>query len=348
MQRICRSLALVGHDVTLVGRVLKTSSELRQETYKQVRIKCWFEKGFLFYAEFNIRLFINSLKTDADTFCAIDLDTMLAVSLAAKWRNIPVVYDAHEHFTEMEEVVHRPFVRAVWKAVERKCVPSLRGAYTVSQTIADTFKVRYGMDMMLVRNMAVYDETYTPTFNLKERIILYQGAVNHGRGLFALVSAMKHVDACLLICGTGSVYADLKRFTCENGLEEKVAFKGRVMPDVLLQITRSSTLGITLFEAEGKSNYYSLANRYFDYLQAGIPQLAMQYPEYQHLNTQYEVACLIPAVEVDLIAKALNKLLSDRDYYKKLHNQACVARKEWNWQNEAKKLEAFYGRLAHK
>jgi uncharacterized protein (DUF302 family) len=60
MQRICSSLASAGYDVTLVGRKLKSSKELKNQLFKQMRLKCFINKGKFFYLEYNIRLFLYS------------------------------------------------------------------------------------------------------------------------------------------------------------------------------------------------------------------------------------------------------------------------------------------------
>ena len=77
MQRICTSLVKAGYDVLLVGRKLNDSVVLKKEAFKQKRLYCFFKKGFLFYAEFNLRLFFSLLFIKTDAVCAIDLDTIL-------------------------------------------------------------------------------------------------------------------------------------------------------------------------------------------------------------------------------------------------------------------------------
>ena len=77
MHRICHSLAANGYLVTLVGRRLKTSLPLPSKSFEQKRLSCFFNKGFLFYLEYNTRLFFYLLGKRMDTVCAIDLDTIL-------------------------------------------------------------------------------------------------------------------------------------------------------------------------------------------------------------------------------------------------------------------------------
>ncbi|RMG81268.1 MAG: glycosyltransferase, partial [Bacteroidetes bacterium] len=109
MIRICTTLSRAGYDVCLIGRRRRHSEPLRpgQYPFRQKRLFCFFEKGKLFYLEYNFRLFCLLLISRFDLVCSIDLDTILPGFLVAGLRRKIQVYDAHEYFTELPEVVHR-------------------------------------------------------------------------------------------------------------------------------------------------------------------------------------------------------------------------------------------------
>ncbi|HEY4286089.1 MAG TPA: glycosyltransferase family 4 protein [Puia sp.] len=343
MIRICTSLAAEGYDVTLVGRLAKTSLPLATRPFRQHRLKLIFQKGKLFYFEYNFRLFFFLLFQKMDLLCAIDLDSILPVYFVSRLKRIPRVYDAHELFCEMKEVVTRPFIYKLWKAVERYCVPPFQHGYTVNGLIAAEFARMYGVSYAVIRNLPVLEETDLPVRH--ERIILYQGAVNEGRCFETLIPAMAHVDAPLLICGDGNFMNQAKELVRQFGLEDKVIFKGYVLPEELKRITRGAWCGITLFEKKGMSNYYSLANRFFDYIHAGIPQLAVNYPAYTEINNSGPIAVLIDEPGVRQIAEALNQLLNNTDLYQTLLENCKQARLRYNWQEEEKKLVRLYHQI---
>lgn len=344
MNRICTSLAQAGYHVMLVGRKRKKSLPLKSKIYRQKRLFCFFEKGKLFYAEYNIRLFFYLLFYRADFYNAIDLDSILPHLLVSKLKGKPLVYDAHEYFTEMEEIVARPMVMKAWQFIERVSVPRVSGGYTVSQGYADLFKKHYGVALKIVRNATVLKPL--PEKQTSEQYILYQGAVNVGRALEQLIEAMQWVDCKLIVCGKGDVFEALQQQVAALGITSKVDFKGYVEPDQLRAYTLNATVGITLFTNAGLSNQYSLANRFFDYMHAGVPQLAMAYPEYNHFNAQYKVAHLIEDVAPKTIANALNKLLEDSAYYNNLVENCLEARQVYNWQKEEEVLLSVYKALA--
>lgn len=343
MQRICTSLASAGFSVMLIGIKIKASPGLAQKKYFQKRLNCWFLKGKLFYIEYNLKLFFFLLFTKADCICAIDLDTILPCWLVSKIKKIKKVYDAHEYFSQLDEIISRPFIYKFWHWIEKKMLPRFKDGYTVCQSIADEFSKTYRVNYEVIRNMPVLQEA---EFILqKEKIILYQGAVNKGRGLDQLVAAMKSVNADLWICGEGNYMDELKKAVEVNRVTEKVIFCGMLSPEELKSKTEQSYIGINTFDKKGLNQYLSLANKFFDYIHAGIPQVTMNYPEYRNINKQYKIAVLIDDIESRKIAEGINQLLNDPIIYKMIKENCLTAKKELNWQKEEIKLTSFYKKL---
>ena len=340
MQRICTSLSQAGYDVVLVGIKKSNSIKIENMPFKQQRIRCLFEKGKLFYAEYNLRLFFYLLFKKMDAICAIDLDTILPCLFISKIKKIPRIYDAHELFCEMKEIATRPAIYKIWKTIERYAVPKFRLGYTVNKPISAEFNKMYGVQYEVIRNIALLRELVpVPT---TEKFILYQGAVNEGRCFETLIPAIKNVNCKLVICGDGNFMAQAKALVNEHMLEHKVTFKGKVPPDELRSLTQQAYIGITLFDDHGLSNYYSLANRFFDYLHAGIPQLCVDFPVYNELNKEAPIAVLIEDTSSKKIAEVLNNLLNNEVIYRQLQNNTIKMRQVYNWQQEEKKLVAFY------
>jgi glycosyltransferase involved in cell wall biosynthesis len=201
----------------------------------------------------------------------------------------------------------------------------------------------YGVKYEVIRNIALLRDINT--LQKKDKFILYQGAVNEGRSFETLIPAMKTVNCILIICGDGNFMQQAQQLVLENNLQNRVIFKGKVKPDELRTITQQAYIGITLFENKGLSNYYSLANRFFDYLHAGIPQLCVNYPVYKEINDKYPVAILADDISEKNIAVLLNNLLENEVEYIKLQQNCLTARQELNWQQEEKKLIQFYKKI---
>jgi len=342
MIRICTSLAH-NFNVILVGRSFNGATPLIQNRYRQRRIRCWFRKGKISYLEHNLKLLFFLLFAKADCFCAIDLDTIVPVLLVSKIRKIKRVYDAHELFTEMKEVITRPCIKKIWDSVEKQTVPQFRFGYTVSDSIASFFFEKYGVDYMTIRNLPLKADN--PEVKKQEPFILYQGAVNEGRCLEYLIPAMAYVDCRLMICGDGNFMNTCRHLADHYQLQHKIIFKGMLLPEQLKHLTLSSYIGVNLVEPEGLNQIYSLANKFFDYIHAGIPQLTMKFPEYEKINNQYKVALLTDCVEPAHIASQLNLLLQNTVLYDELQQNCLKAKENFDWQSEEKKLIGFYHKI---
>lgn len=344
MQRICGSMAMAGYQVLLIGRKLKSSKPLKQEPFKQKRLPLFFEKGKLMYLEYNLRLLFTLLFTKTDCYCAIDLDTILPAYFASVIRHKKRVYDAHELFTEQKEIVTRPAIHKMWLAVERFAVPKFPIGYTVNDFIVDELKKRYGVLYGVVRNLPKLNPV-EPTPDKADPFVIYQGAVNEGRSFETLIPAMKAVDARLVICGNGNFFDQVKQLVRQHDLESKIELKGMVPPEELKTITPSAYAAVMLFENTGLNQYQSLANRFFDYIMAGVPQICVNYPQYRTINDKYGIAYLVENTDVNSIANGLNNLLSNDVMYTQIQQNCLKARLELNWQSEEKTLIRFYEEL---
>lgn len=342
MHRIAGTLQKIGYAVTLVGRKRDNSLPLNQKEFRQVRLPCFFSKGPLFYIEFNFRLLLYLLLKPTDYICSIDLDTILPCLVASAVRGTKRIYDAHEYFTEQKEIIRRPAIQRVWKAVEGFAVPYFRTGYTVNSKLAALFREQYGVNYAVIRNIPIKYPLENIDNQKINKFILYQGAVNEGRCFEQLIPAMKWVNAPLYIVGGGNFMEQTAELIRYYKLEHKVFLKGYLPPDQLRLLTQQAAIGVTLFEPNGMNQYYSLANRFFDYMMAGIPQICVNYPLYKELNDLYGFAEMIPDTHPLTIGEALNKILTNTVVYEQLRLNCLSARETLHWENEANLLIQFY------
>lgn len=343
MIRICTSLTNAGYDVTLVGFERKKSKPLISQPFQQKRLPIIAEKGKIMYIDYWIKLFFYLLFKKVDILCAIDLDTILPVYYVSKIRGKKRAYDAHELFTELKEVISRPAIHKMWTWIGNHTVPYFKTGYTVGDGLAVELKKKYGVNYGVVRNATVLRPLQIP--EKKEKYILYQGAVNVGRRFEELIPAMQYVNAPLIVCGEGNFFEEAQALAKQYKVDDKVIFKGYIPPAELRNYTLNAWVGITLFEETSKSNQLSLANRFFDYMHNGVPQLCIKYKEYEKINEQYEIAYLINNPTPENIGAALNKLLADDAYHKRLQENCLKAREKFCWQEEEKTLLGIYKQL---
>lgn len=334
MQRICSSIANAGYEVELVGRNLPNSKPLNTLfNFKQTRLNCWFNKGKFFYLEYNLRLLFYLISQSCYAICAIDLDTLLACGIATMVKNNKLIFDAHEHFTEVPEVTNRKITKAIWHKIGKLFIPKAQLCYTVGPQLANILGQVYSNQFEVIMNVP---------HEVNEEYILYQGALNKSRGLAQSILAMHQVENIkLMIAGEGDLSGELRELVSKEKLQNKVQFLGFIQPNELKKITANAKLGLNLLEPNGLSYYYSLANKYFDYMQAGVPCICANFPEYIAINNIYNCSVLIDC-EINSIANAINNLLSNNEQYNLLSKNCIQASANFNWNLEEQKLFNFY------
>ncbi|MDE1192716.1 MAG: glycosyltransferase [Arachidicoccus sp.] len=344
MSKICNSLAQNGFDVLLVGFKKKSSVSLSKKIYRQKRLSLFFERGPLFFIEATARLFFFLLFSKSDIICADDLDTALPVLFASALRNKKRVFDAHELFCDMHDVVTRPRIRIIWKKIERFVQPKFPVGYSANADYAAQYKKMYGVNYFTIVNCPRLVDT--DIFNKKkENLLLYQGAVERGRGFEQLIPAIKNMNVQLLVCGDGKYMDELKQLAINENVLHKIIFAGYIVPEKLPEYNHEAYIGMNVNDGFGASFYYSLTNRFFDYMHAGIPQIANNNPQNKLINDQYEIAILVDEITVEAVQSAIIKLLTDKDLHARLQQNCFQARQIYNWQNEEKKLIEFYSKL---
>lgn len=347
MIRICTSLSKAGFEVMLIGRELPSSKPLAPQPFRQKRLKLFFNKGKLFYLEINIRLAFLLMFSRFDIIHSVDLDTLVPGFFAAKFRGKPCVYDAHEYFSEVPEVISRPLVQKSWETVARFIVPRLKYCITVCRSLAEIFMEKYGTPFTVVRNVPLQKPVPSETNKSKDPFILiYQGVLNDGRGLEETIEAIANLnDTELWIAGEGDLSNDLRLLVKQQGVESKVKFLGKITPEDLAILTPKAHLGLNLLKNKGLNYYYSLANKAFDYIQAGLPSLQMDFPEYRFINEEIHVFYLLKKLDATSIILAVEKLRNDNGVYRELSRNCRKAAEIFTWENEEKVLLDFYDRI---
>ncbi len=352
VHKTCTSLHDMGFDVTLVGRRMRNSLPLADRVYSTFRMKLSVEKGVWFYFFFQWRLLFFLLKNKADVYVSNDLDTLWPNYLVSKWRKKPLVYDAHEIFTEVPELVNRKFKQNIWKRLEKKIFPKLKFVFTVNESIADWYENEYGIRPNVVRNIPRINST-SRQLTRKEvhlpenkKIILLQGAgINVHRGAEEAVEAMQFIDnAILLIIGSGDVVPQLKEMAEKEHLEGKIIFIDKLPPDELRLWTKLCDIGLTLDKDTNINYRFSLPNKIFDYIHAGIPALSSDLIEVKKIIETYNVGRVTPDHEPETIAMCLREMLSSPEFSLWKEN-AKKASHELNWEKEEEQIRKVYSQF---
>ncbi len=384
-----RIVMAVTNDLVTDRRVLRHAATLREEGYavtlfgrNDLHVRS--RRSWRFYAEYNLRLCWRLLRTRCDIVWANDTDTLPACWLAARLRGRRLVMDSHELFPEVPELIDRPRVKRVWERIEGLLLPRCDANMTVCQSIADYYRSKYGVEMTVVRNLwsdecgvmsdegignwsdecgVMSDEEIgisNSSFIIHHstlKMLMYQGAVNKGRGVDWAIDALEFLSDCrLVVAGGGDLLEEMKAYAQSKPWAERIVFTGRLTPEELEPLTRQAAVGLVMLEDMGLSYHFALPNRIGDFVAAGVPIVVSDLPEMAAVVKRFGVGEIIDVdmINVDKLIGSMGK--NDLSTYQRINVLALaeavrkVLAKEWkeedfaaaradmDWNKEKRKL----------
>lgn len=337
IQRVALTLAEEGHSIKVYSRRHK---HLVAEFDSRIRLKyilALFKKGPLFYLTYNLKIFTKILFSRVDVIYANDLDTLLGCWMGSVFRLKPLIYDSHELFTEVPELLKRPIAKATWRIQETLFIKRAKSVVTVSEGVANELSRRYKVQPVIIRNLPIRKEI--ETFREKQPTLIYQGSLNIGRGLELAIDMMNYLTCYrLLIVGKGDIEVKLRKLMLDSNLFDRVQFLGQLPPERLRTITPTAWLGLSLEEDMGLNYRYALPNKLFDYIAAQVPVLVSDLPEMRRVVEEYGVGIVAKSRDPRELADQVANLFEEK---KKMDSIAANLKKASAvlcWQNESPKL----------
>ena len=316
-----------------------------------------FLRNSLFFFEFNF--FIKSVKKSASKYNYIwcnDLPTLFPGYKLSKFYNCKLIYDSHEIFVEtlnqffpLKRRVHHSIrlkiMKFCGKRLERALIHKIDSFVTVNSSLRDYFlkeynykkniHVVYNYPSRLIFFKNKNDIRKQLDIEKKDFVFIFQGTLNHGRGLVKMVKAFSLVDdnsIKLLVAGGGHLFSELNDFIINNKLENKIKMLGRVHSQQLFHYTTSSDCGINLIDDINLSKKFTTATKMFEYFQAGIPVLCTNIKENEKILSKYNAGLLTDNSVIN-IKKKIIEMSRTKDYVKfKLKSKE--ASKEYSWENQ--------------
>jgi glycosyltransferase involved in cell wall biosynthesis len=341
-----RKLALLmveeGLDVTVLGRYSRAAVPPFIPGVNVIRIKVPFSKGPAMYLLFNLLLFFRLLFSRFDICVASDLDTLGPCYIVSGLFRKTLVYDSHEYFTGQYGLEERRFKYFLWKSAERMMLPRIKHMITVSDSIAALYRNEYGVEPVVVRNIAPDVSHLLPhdrsELGVAERelLVVFQGSgINPGRGGEELLAAIPMTEGVrLLVIGSGDIIESLRRTAEESKASDRIIFLPRMSWEEMMRYTMICDAGLSLDTDTCVNQRYSLPNKIFDYIAAGIPVVVSPLPEVSALIERYGCGIVLEDLSPDSLARQLQRLADDRLLLLSIKQRAVEGRREMTWESE--------------
>jgi glycosyltransferase involved in cell wall biosynthesis len=307
------------------------------------------------YVEFVTKSVAALLRSRADVYEANDLPPLLPAVLSAKLRGKPVVYRAHELWSEQT-----PNLRfaAFWRFMERRLVPKCDYVVTPEENRSRIYEVELGARRppITVRNCPPYRPPVASRRlrdELRRRgsrcttVVLYQGLVDSMRCLEEIADATRFFDdgVVLVIMGTG--YGKWANPAAALAGYERIVVLPPVPYTELAPYTASADIGLLLYRNDCRNNYYCAPNKLFEYMMMGLPIVAANHPGLRHLVEDEGVGLCVDPESPEAIAAAVNRLAADPASRERMRcNGLRLSKSRYNWEVESTALLERYGSLA--
>ncbi|GAC1592515.1 MAG: hypothetical protein NVS3B19_14150 [Ginsengibacter sp.] len=342
----CQTLQKLGYEITLIGRKSKHDFGLSERGYKIVRFNNLFSRGPFMYLYFNLQLFIYLFNHHSDILWSNDLDTLLPNYLVAKLRNSILIYDSHEYFTMS---VLNECSRKIWLKLEEFLFPKLKNVITVNESIRSVYENKYRVPITVLKNVPLKNQYPTIGTASADKILIIQGAgINENRGAEDAILMMNHLpeNFKLYLIGNGTIWAKLKEMSLTHHLTERIRFIDTLPYLEMMEYTKRAYLGLILEKvAVSDEHKFSLPNKLFDYIQAGIPILSTAAREIEIIIEEYQIGYLVKNSIPENLACEI--LLIDKHplTYEQIKENTKRAAEVFCWENEEKKLVQFMSAL---
>lgn len=306
---------------------------------------------------FTIRALDRALAVKAGVYHAHDMNNLELAYHAARTQGARIVYDSHELFAELGNRWIK-MKRKAWIRLERKLIKEADLVVTVNEFIAAELSQRYGVPPPLV---VMNCPDPPPDFDVSRRydllreqlglaptrkIVLYQGWMSEGRGLESLVRCMPMLegDAAAVFIGYGEYRQVLERIALEEA-PGQVYFLPAVPHRELLPYCASADVGLIPYQAVDLNNYYSSPNKLFDYIQAGLPIVASDFPFLRKVIATDNLGVVAELTTPESYAKAINQVLTLPDGGSQIRANMRRVAPRYTWHAQAEALVEGYEKM---
>lgn len=297
--------------------------------------------------EFLLRSFfiINKFKPSV-IHCHDTLALPIAILFKVFHSKLKLIYDAHELGSNRNGIdnffsnIVYFFEKITWRFIDH--------FISVSPSIIKWYEEEYGRKKnTLILNSPEIETKKTKNsngfrkkflINDDEKLFIYVGEINKGRGITNLLEIFKDLKSRILFLGYGPLVNKVKDFEKNYS---NIHYHEAVEPDSLISLIQEADVGLCLVERVSLSDYFCLPNKLFEYAFAGLPVIASDFPDIKFLVEKYDLGFCCDSGSIKDVKKNIERYESiikiSKNDVSKLH--------DLSWQKQELNLINVYRRL---
>jgi glycosyltransferase involved in cell wall biosynthesis len=320
-----------------------------------------FKRLFFDYLLYNIPAAIDMIRNKVDICHCNDFDTLPSGVLLKVFSFVraKLVYDSHEDYPLFIAWGHGKLLAKVIAIAE-----AILTRFFVNIAITTTEGVKARFEKLNVRCEVIFNcqDLLDTNSALEEPIIgdknkefwiAYQGGIKKSRGYEQLVEAADILVNERGICGLRFIiigksmpdrsYGEsIEEMITNKGLADNFTFTGFMDYRMMMKIVKRADVGIIPLQP-APWYLWTLPNKLFENLVAGIPTIASNFPEMATIINQENCGLLVDATQPLEIADAIEYLYKHEDIKLEMGRNALrAAQEKYNFPKQAEKLLRVY------
>jgi glycosyltransferase involved in cell wall biosynthesis len=263
---------------------------------------------------------------------------------------IRAVFDSHEDIAAT--MLHKPYLGpAARKAAEvlgkflvSVADRSASGIVSATPTIAEGYQ---NTRSCVVQNFPILDHWATGDRAPGANRLVYIGGLTEERGAWQMLDALAllHASHAATLTLAGPIPASLQKELEQHAAWAYVDYRGILSRAEVSDLLSECSVGVVLFQPL-PNHVNSQPTKMFEYMAAGLPVLASDYPLWRRLVCDAGIGVVATPTDPNAIAAAARMIFDDPDGARAMGRVGRrVIEEERNWPNEAEILLNFYERL---
>lgn len=302
-------------------------------------------RHFLMLTEFYIRLLREGIKVKPNIIHCHDtmvLPVGLIIKIITKAK---LIYDAHE--LESNRNGQTKMLAKVTFFIEKKCWSKIDHFITVSNSIISWYEKEFGvksnsliLNSPLIRKFNSVPNNYFHnlySISTDKLVFVYLGILSSGRGIDYILDAFSQgtIESHIVFIGYGEMGSKIKEFSLKYS---NIHLHDAVPHEEIVATVKNADVGLCLIENVSLSDFYCLPNKLFEYIFAGLPVLASNFPEISNLVKEHHLGNVC-----DVNFKSIHAEVSKME---KNHPERIASNlSELGWEKQSEKLRKAYMKL---
>lgn len=276
---------------------------------------------------------------------------LIPVGFALKLARRQVIYDVHEDLPR--DIMEKTWIPSLarWPIARLAEIFEHLAARTFDGVVAATPTIRKRFDFLRERAITVKNYPLVsefaqepPAWEERADQACYVGKITLNRGYSEITAASAIAKVPLVVAGSCHPVGLIKG-TPDESLPPTVHYVGHLNRTQTIQLLYESKVGLVLLHPT-RGYYDSLPVKLFEYMAAGLPIIASDFPSWRKIIDEFECGVCVNPLDSAGIAHAISDLMQDPAKCGKMSargRQAFLER--FSWSSQFRRLERLYDRL---